>query len=117
MVGITLFLAYIVQALLGLVIHYVKPSQPRSRPPQNYLHAIFGLSIICTAFYNVRLGYKVQWPTIAGRGDAPRGVNIAWWIWVVLLPVLYCAGLVFLRRQYREEKVKKELYTMDSAER
>jgi uncharacterized membrane protein len=117
--GLALFVMYWCQAILGLVVHYVKPSRPVHRPPQNYVHAILGLSIVGLALYQVREGYKVEWVLYSGRGEVPNGVNIVWYIWVVLLPVLYIIGLVFLRRQYRDEKAKRDEHRnkVDMAER
>jgi hypothetical protein len=56
--GVTVLVLYILQVLLGLFIHYVKfPSFARSRlhrPPQNYLHAVLGLTIFALAAYQAR---------------------------------------------------------------
>ncbi|EEB87419.1 hypothetical protein MPER_15228, partial [Moniliophthora perniciosa FA553] len=30
-----------------------------------------------------------EWPSVSGRGPVSNGVNVIWYIWVVLLPVLY----------------------------
>ena len=54
--GVAIFVLYIVQLLLGAVIHWVKPASwtvHKKRPIQNYLHAVFGLVIIGLAFYQV----------------------------------------------------------------
>jgi hypothetical protein len=103
---------YIVQLLLGLTIHYAKPAAPRRRPPQNYVHGLVGIIILIIAFYNVHLGYSVQWPDIAGHGPAPSGVGIAWTIWVIVVPVAYGAGLILLKRQFRAEEAKLQSYRM-----
>lgn len=92
--GIAIFVLYIVQCSLGGIIHFIKPKPkidpstgltvPRARPPQNYSHAILGLAVIALAFYQVRTGYKKEWPLTTGRGDAPKGVNAAWIAWVIV---------------------------------
>jgi len=102
--GIGIFVLYIVQCLLGAFIHYVKKKDRIRRPPQNYFHAIFGILIIALALYQVRSGYNVEWPMTTGRGSLPPGVDVLFWVWVILLPVLYGVGLVLLPKQYRQEK-------------
>jgi len=108
--GLALFILYIVQVLVGLYIHYIKPSAPRARPPQNYLHVVIGLSIIALAFYNVHEGYAYEWAASTGRGNPPKGVNVVWIIWVVIMPLTYFAGLSFVRRQYKNEKLGREAH-------
>ncbi|KAK0225379.1 hypothetical protein IW262DRAFT_1456466 [Armillaria fumosa] len=101
--GVGIFVLYLTQCALGAIIHWVKPKNRPGRPPQNYFHALFGLIIIGLAFYQVRTGYVTEWPNTTGRGGVANGANIAWYIWVVLLPLLYLAGLAFLPKQYRQE--------------
>ncbi|KAL0067392.1 AdoMet-homocysteine methyltransferase [Marasmius tenuissimus] len=105
--GIALFVLYIVQCLLGAFIHFIKPAKPVGRPIQNYAHAVVGLLTIGIALYQVRTGYKYEWPATTGRGDLGKGVDIVWYAWVVLLPVLYAAGLAFLPKQFRQEKEQR----------
>lgn len=104
--GVALFVLYVVQCSLGALIHFFKPVKPwpRGRSIQNYFHAILGLLIIGLAFYQVRSGYKHEWPTTTGRGDLGKGVDIVWYVWVALIPVLYAVGLAFLPKQHRQEK-------------
>ncbi|OCB92085.1 CBD9-like protein [Sanghuangporus baumii] len=105
--GIAIFVLYFVQCALGGIIHFIKPAprrnDTRTRPPQNYAHAVIGLLVIGLSFYQVRTGYKGEWESM-GRGPAPKGVNEAWIAWVVVLPILYAAGLALLPRQYRQER-------------
>ncbi|KAI0338198.1 CBD9-like protein [Trametopsis cervina] len=106
--GVALFVLYFVQISLGAVIHFVKPTPSyrlriRGRTLQNYFHAILGLLIIGIAFYQVRTGFRVEWPLYTGRGKVANGANIVWIIWLVLVPAVYFGGLVFLQRQYRQE--------------
>jgi uncharacterized membrane protein len=70
--------------MLGAFIHFYHPKHSVRRPPQNYLHAVVGLLIISLAFYQVRTGYNVEWPTTTGRDPLPAGVDILYWIWVVV---------------------------------
>jgi hypothetical protein len=106
-VGKVLLGLYIFQALLGLVIHYFKyPWRGGRRPPQNYLHALLGLTIIGLSFWQVRNGYEVQWP-VFGNALLPRGVYPAWLALVVIWPVFYFAGLALLPKQYRQEAEKR----------
>jgi len=101
--GIVLFGLYLGQCLIGALIHYVKPKNATSRPPQNYFHAVFGLTIIALSMYQIRTGYRTEWPAYTGLGSVPNGVNILWMVWVVVLPVLYAVGLLFLKKQYSQE--------------
>ncbi|THH02961.1 hypothetical protein EW145_g6651 [Phellinidium pouzarii] len=123
--GIAIFIIYLIQCALGGVIHFIKPRRkmdpatgmPKvsTRPPQNYGHAVLGLLTIGLAFYQVRTGYKVEWPKTVGRGDAPNDVNVAWMVWVILLPVLYAIGLALLPRQYRQERGAKTGHSLPLA--
>jgi len=121
-IGIALFTLYLVEVLLGSLIHYFKPplfpssnpflsnytstSPPNPlllRPPQNYLHAIMGLTIIILSFYQVRSGYRGMYPLWDGY-DAPNGVNVVWILWVCIFSVVYVAGLALLGVQWKREK-------------
>ncbi|KAI9061725.1 CBD9-like protein [Trametes sanguinea] len=109
--GVAIFVLYFAQLVLGAIIHWVKPTSwtvGRRRPLQNYLHAIFGILIVGLAFYQVRSGYHSEWPTTSGRPPIDNGANIVWCVWVVLVPVLYIAGLAFLPRQIRQERPHKQ---------
>jgi len=106
--GLAIFILYLIQLMLGEFIHLVKPRSwtvDKRRPLQNYFHAVLGLLIIALAFYQVRTGYRTEWPKMTGRGSVGNAANIVWYIWVVLMPVLYLVGLAFLRRQFRQEKM------------
>jgi hypothetical protein len=104
--GVVIFVLYFAQCGLGAFIHWVKPKVRKGRPPQNYAHAVLGLTIIGLAFYQVRTGYKFEWPSATGLPALPYGVEVLWYVWVVLLPVLYAVGLAFLPRQFAQEKPK-----------
>ncbi|KII92708.1 hypothetical protein PLICRDRAFT_481813 [Plicaturopsis crispa FD-325 SS-3] len=101
--GIAIFVLYFVQCGAGAVIHRFKPSTNGRRPIQNYVHALMGLTLIAFAFYEVRTGYSQEWPNQTGRGKLPRAIPIVWYIWIVLLPVLYLAGLALLPKQFKQE--------------
>jgi len=72
---------YIAQCGIGMIIHWVKPKDIRYRPPQNYMHAIFGILIMTLALYQVRTGYHVEGPMTIGRELPPGGMDV-FWIWV-----------------------------------
>lgn len=89
------------------------------RPPQNYVHGVFGLLVIALSGYQVNSGYWYEWPKTTGRGDVSPGVNILFWVWMVvrilynkelpvtflqILLVAYAAGLSLLPKQYRQEE-------------
>ncbi|THH26653.1 hypothetical protein EUX98_g7532 [Antrodiella citrinella] len=117
--GVAIFALYFLQLMIGEFIHLVKPRSwtvDKRRPIQNYFHAGLGLVIIALAFYQVRNGFTREWPKQTGRGAVPNAANIVWYVWVVLLPVLYFAGLSLLRRQFRQEKMTRVKLTSESEE-
>lgn len=107
-VGVVLFIVYTLQCILGSIIHFVKPKNAKGRPPQNYIHAVFGLTIIGLGFYQVRTGYAHEWPRATGR-PAPMAINALWYVWVVTIPLAYFGGLALLRRQFAQEKEARAL--------
>ena len=99
--GAALVVLYIVQVLLGVFIHYVKPSatamtarrqgklsapfvRPGKRPAQNYFHAVLGLAIIAISFYQVRTGYDTEWVNATGREELPNAVDVVWYLWIIV---------------------------------
>lgn len=106
-VGVLLFSLYVVQCMLGSIIHFWKPKNMKGRPPQNYAHAVLGITIIALAFFQVRTGYKWEWPNVSGQA-APMAIDVLWYIWVVVIPLAYFGGLAFLKKQYRQEKESRE---------
>jgi len=105
--GLAVFVLYLVQCGVGAFIHYVKPKNSRGRPPQNYFHAVFGLTIIALSMYQIRTGYKQEWPNFTGLA-VPKGVNTLWIVWCILLPILYAVGLWFLPKQYKQEDAQRK---------
>jgi len=101
--GVAIFVLYFAQGALGFIIHKLKPKNSLRRPLQNYLHAIVGLLIIGLAFYQVKSGFDTEWTLKTGR-KIPGAVRVVWYVWVVLLPVLYFAGLALLPRQFKQER-------------
>jgi hypothetical protein len=78
----------VLQVSLGAIIHWLKPkswAMGGRRPIQNYAHAVIGILIIALALYQARTGYMTEWPRVTGN-PAPNGVNIVWYIWVVVSP-------------------------------
>lgn len=104
--GIALLVLYLVQCGLGAFIHFVKKADRKRRPPQNYIHAIFGLAIIGLSLYQVHSGFDTEWPLTTGRDPVPKFVKYIFYVWAVLLPVSYAVGLSFLPKQYRQERAK-----------
>ncbi|KAJ6567832.1 hypothetical protein B0H10DRAFT_1830301 [Mycena sp. CBHHK59/15] len=112
--GVILFALYLTQCVVGAVIHWVKPKNAKGRPPQNYLHAIFGLAIIGFGMYQIRSGYREEWPNYTALGSVPSVVNTLWMCGVsCLLPLLYAGGLTLLRKQYRQEDAYRKGYGVD----
>lgn len=156
-VGLLLLLLYIVQMLLGAIIHFFKPKrsplpplepyyagepesstrlQPMSeptlfgggrspahpgkpsaqdtmlpaiagRPIQNYAHALLGLTIIALGLYNVHEGYGDEWLIIFGSRVSEvlflRQMRAWWTAMIIIIPLVYVAGLSLLPRQWRQE--------------
>lgn len=105
-IGVTLLVGYVAQLALGIIIHQFKT--PRlfggRRPPQNYFHAILGLSILGLAAYQVHYGYAIEWPNITGNvHPIPRYAVIAWVGIIITFWTLYIIGLALLPRQYKQE--------------
>lgn len=82
--GVILFALYVSQCALGAFIHWVKPKNSQGRPLQNYLHAVFGLILIALGFFQVRTGYKTEWPKAVGRGDLMEGADFMWYTWILV---------------------------------
>ncbi|KAJ7233918.1 hypothetical protein C8J57DRAFT_1381237 [Mycena rebaudengoi] len=108
--GVVLVSLYILQCIVGAIIHWVKPKKNTGRPPQNYFHAVFGITIIALGMYQIRSGFNVEWPTYSGRGSVPTAISNLWIAWCVLLPLLYLGGLTLLRKQYRQEDAYRKGY-------
>jgi len=107
-VGLALFLLYIVQVLIGNIIHVFKPkSALRRRPIQNYFHAFLGIVIVAMSFYQVHTGYKDEYPDVTGLDPLPKAADIVFYVWAVLIPVLYFAGLILLPKQFRQEAASR----------
>jgi hypothetical protein len=83
MLGLALFVLYLIQVTLGNIIHYIKPRRPTGRPVQNYVHAVLGIAIIALAFWQVRLGYKQEFKPFTGH-PVPDSVNSAWLALVIV---------------------------------
>lgn len=122
-IGLTLFLMYWVQIVLGLctagtpsvALGSAKPDPTaspdtrhpiRARPWYAFLHVFWGISTCIIASVQVRRGYTIEWPEKRGQAASPH-VNRAWKAWVVIIPVLYLAGLaLLLRRQWAQERAR-----------
>jgi len=122
-IGVTLFLMYWIQLGLGLATAGTpsvamgsapanKPHMPdtrhpiRARPWYALLHAFWGISMIVISSVQVRRGYTIEWPEKRGQ-PAAESVNRAWKAWVVIIPVVYLAGLaLLLRRQWSQERAR-----------
>ncbi|KAG8835663.1 hypothetical protein FRC17_001852 [Serendipita sp. 399] len=105
--GLVIVLLYVVQCILGGVIHHLKPARVTRRPPQNYLHAILGITIIALAFWQVYTGFDGEWESI-GSEPVSNSIRLWWKAWIVVIPLLYIGGLVLLPRQYRLERNQRE---------
>ncbi|KAF8699675.1 Ribosomal protein S10, partial [Rhizoctonia solani] len=122
-IGLTLFLMYWIQLVLGIctastpsvALGSAKPDPTaapdtrhplKARPWYAILHAFWGVSMCVIASVQVRRGYTIEWPTKRGQAVSEH-VNRAWKAWVVIVPVLYLGGLaLLLRRQWSQERAR-----------
>lgn len=106
--GLALFVLYLIQVLLGNIIHRFKSkSALRRRPVQNYIHVVLGIFIIGLSFYQVHTGYEDEYPDATGQEPLPKAADIIFYVWLVLIPVLYLAGLGFLPKQFSQEAASR----------
>ncbi|KAH9060388.1 hypothetical protein EDB83DRAFT_2224358 [Lactarius deliciosus] len=106
-IGYVIFGLYIGQVVLGTFIHYVRIPFPflGHRPPQNYIHALLGIVILAMANYQVHYGIYVEWPLMTGDvHPVKQSAKHAWLALVIVFWSLYVIGLVFLPRQYTQER-------------
>jgi uncharacterized membrane protein YozB (DUF420 family) len=107
--GVILFSLYCAQVMLGRYIHERRNRLARigpitrPHPPLNILHICLGISIIGLAFFQVRSGLQ-WWETLTGRPPITPWAYPLWRIWIVLLPLTYFGGYVFLPYQLRLER-------------
>ncbi|KAG8793633.1 hypothetical protein FRC16_010874 [Serendipita sp. 398] len=104
--GLVIVLLYVVQCMLGGVIHHFKPARATGRPPQNYFHAILGITIIALSFWQVHTGFDIEWESIGGE-PVSKSIRAWWTAWIVIIPLMYVAGLALLPRQYRREREQR----------
>jgi len=109
-VGRALLIMYIVQVVLGAFIHWVKiPFRfPGGRHPQNYLHALLGLSIIALASWQTHYGLWTEWGFITGNTHPVNWRCKHFWLAIVIVMFsLYAIGLVLLPRQFKQEAASR----------
>jgi len=108
-VGLALLIMYLIQVFLGIFIHFVKlPFHfPGGRHPQNYLHAILGISIVALATWQTRYGLWTEWAVV----DVIHPVNAMcrhFWLGITIsIWGLYGLGLLLLPRQYKQEAANR----------
>ncbi|KEP46662.1 ribosomal protein S10 [Rhizoctonia solani 123E] len=122
-IGLTLFLMYWIQIVLGIctastpsvALGSARPDPTaapdtrhplKARPWYAILHVFWGVSMCIIASVQVRRGYTIEWPQKRGQ-PASEHVNRAWKAWVTIVPVLYLSGLaLLLRRQWSQERAR-----------
>jgi len=105
-IGFVIFGLYITQIVLGLFIHFVRVKTflfGGSRPPQNYIHALLGLTIVALAEYQIYDGIYSEWPKFTGNPISASAKH-AWLALMIVFWSLYAFGLLLLPRQYRQER-------------
>ncbi|KAE9405557.1 hypothetical protein BT96DRAFT_916027 [Gymnopus androsaceus JB14] len=108
--GLALLILYLLQVSLGAFIHWVKiPFRfPGGRPPQNYLHAILGLTIIALASWQTHYGLWTEWALITGNAHPVNWRCKHFWLGIMIsIWSLYAIGLLLLPRQLKQEKASR----------
>jgi hypothetical protein len=84
--GLALLILICLQLVGGIFIHFVKiPFMGGHRPPQNYLHAILGLTIIACAFWQAWYGIMFEWTEgTGGVVPVPHSAWVGWIAWAVV---------------------------------
>ncbi|KAJ7773968.1 hypothetical protein B0H16DRAFT_1304278 [Mycena metata] len=108
--GLALFIMYLIQICLGAFIHWIKfPFRfPGGRHPQNYLHAILGLSIIGLASWQTHYGLWTEWALITGNIHPVSSRCRHFWLGIVIaIWAIYGLGLLLLPRQFKQEAASR----------
>ncbi|KAF8268746.1 hypothetical protein EI94DRAFT_1660737 [Lactarius quietus] len=102
--GVFIIGLYIAQLVLGLFIHYIKVPFPSfgHRPPQNFLHAVQGLAILGLSNYQIYDGLYHKSSFLADH--VGQFAKRSWLGLIITFWALYTIGLIFLRRQYMQER-------------
>jgi len=103
--GLSIIGLYVGQLVLGMFIHHIRIPFPffGYRPPQNFIHALLGLTILALANYQVHDGiyHKARFYLAP---DVLQSAKHAWLALLIIFWSLYVIGLAFLRRQYKNEQ-------------
>ncbi|RDB30646.1 hypothetical protein Hypma_005765 [Hypsizygus marmoreus] len=104
--GLSLLVLYVVQLLLGLVVHFLKLPWFRGRRPlQNYVHVLLGLVIFIVAAFQVHYGLYTEWNVaLGGLHKVPQSAKNAWLAFIIIFWFLYIAGMAMLPRQVKQEQ-------------
>ncbi|KAI0248130.1 hypothetical protein BJV78DRAFT_1285015 [Lactifluus subvellereus] len=88
-VGYAIISLYSAQLLLGVFIHFIRVPFlfVGHRPPQNYLHVMFGFAILAMAGYQIHYGLYIEWPL--GTGDIHPIKKSAKHAWLALLIIFW----------------------------
>ena len=100
--GLLLYCLYIGQILLGRCIHAHRVLEgAKFHPPQNVIHVLLGVGIIGLSIYQIHTGFSL-WHRVIGT-SIPSWAHSAWFVWSLLIPISYVAGLVLLPKQFNQE--------------
>lgn len=84
--GLAILILVLLQVVGGLFIHFVKlPFRHGQRPPQNYFHAVLGLTIVYCAFWQSHYGIRTEWAEgTGGNPPVPHSAYNAWLAWLIV---------------------------------
>ena len=118
---------------MGAAVHFRPPKQGEKRPIQNYVHAVLGLLIIALGLYLIKQGGEEWMQTMEIQLPLPSWSGSLYLMQVIVrhrlihgpsflsdaalqsFPILYVGGLLFLRRQFRQEKAIREKAAAEAA--
>lgn len=119
--GIALFVFFMIQCILGIVVHFVMLSDRfkctfrtrRGRGPSNLLHYGFGIVCVALGWATCWTGFVNQWPQ-RGHGYSAYGLRVGWGIMFMFWVIAYVLALYFfLPRQLHLEAEERTLQERD----
>ncbi|KAI0807255.1 hypothetical protein C8Q74DRAFT_1226759 [Fomes fomentarius] len=100
--GVVLFVLYIIEVGLGTLVHLRRSKQRASHPPRNIIHVGLGLAVFGLSIYEAVNGVHRD----SAINSASRKIVVVICLgWAVAFAGTYALGLLFLRRQFAQERL------------
>ncbi|CDZ97732.1 Predicted membrane protein, contains DoH and Cytochrome b-561/ferric reductase transmembrane domains [Phaffia rhodozyma] len=106
--GLTVFIIFWLQIILGAFIHWRQPSSAkkiRRKSIYNWFHPFLGVTILILGWATVWTGFG-EWDDYNVGRHVGWGVKGAWVGLVVLFALAYLIGLLLLRRQFNSSNLR-----------